>query len=144
MASGNKIFNKICCELLPRCWFVLQPVVLSTYWSYNFSCQIYKSEFLTIVSETELSTLYLQGNITDSHAIFETLFRLSTTFISGNYVHTYIDWQTFRQLQAFTMYMNLTNNVITVQSPCFLLFSFLISFCPLSFPSTYLEPSLLW
>jgi hypothetical protein len=49
-------------------------------------------------------------------------------------MHTYIDWQSFRQLQALTMYMNITNNVIMAQSPCFLLFPFLISLCPLLIP----------
>jgi hypothetical protein len=44
------------------------------------------------------------------HGLFitQTQFRLLTTFISDNYyTHIYIDWQSFRQLQAFTMYMNI-------------------------------------
>ncbi len=36
------------------------------------------------------------------------------------------------------------NIAIVEQSPCFLLFPFLFLSCPLSFPFTYLEPSLLW
>ncbi len=58
-------------------------------------------------------------------------------------MYTYITG-IIQMLQPFIMYTNTEYSAIIVQSPCILLFPLSFLFDPLSFPFTYLEPSLLW